>query len=72
MVVREMNNGPNRREANDDVRSPCVGICALDDDDVCVGCFRTGMEICRWGEMTKDEKNVVMNNVRKREEKSYF
>lgn len=29
-------------------QSPCVSICALDQDDVCMGCFRTGEEITDW------------------------
>ncbi len=31
------------------VESPCVRKCTLDDDDVCVGCFRSIDEICAWG-----------------------
>ncbi|WP_309674680.1 DUF1289 domain-containing protein, partial [Pseudomonas sp.] len=30
------------------VLSPCVNICALDDDDICTGCQRTVDEITRW------------------------
>ena len=29
------------------VKSPCVSLCALDIDDVCMGCQRTGQEISR-------------------------
>ncbi len=29
-------------------QSPCVSICALDENDVCQGCFRTGPEITDW------------------------
>lgn len=53
-----------------DVRSPCVSICALDVDDVCIGCFRTGMEIARWGVMGRDEKLATLDLVRLRERKS--
>ena len=28
--------------------SPCVRKCTLDDDDICVGCFRHIDEICAW------------------------
>jgi hypothetical protein len=38
------------------VKSPCVNICALDDDDVCTGCQRTVEEITRWSRMTNDER----------------
>lgn len=43
----------------DIVPSPCVSICALDADDVCVGCFRTGREISQWGRMSADQQREV-------------
>ncbi|WP_165856621.1 DUF1289 domain-containing protein [Marinobacter sp. JSM 1782161] len=51
------------------VRSPCVGVCALDADDMCVGCQRTGDEITRWFDMTNDERREVMKKVAVREER---
>lgn len=34
------------------VASPCVSICALDEQDICTGCQRTAGEITRWGGWT--------------------
>ena len=31
------------------VASPCIRKCTLDDDDICVGCFRSMDEIYAWG-----------------------
>ncbi len=42
------------------VASPCVQVCALDDDDICTGCQRTAAEITRWGRMTNDERREVL------------
>ncbi|MFA0813599.1 DUF1289 domain-containing protein [Microbulbifer epialgicus] len=42
------------------VKSPCISVCALNDDDVCEGCFRSGMEISRWGSMNNDERRAVL------------
>ena len=42
------------------VTSPCVNICALDDDDVCTGCQRTVAEISRWSRMTNLERRAVL------------
>ena len=42
------------------VASPCVCVCALDDDDICVGCQRSGEEITRWGRMDNAERRVVL------------
>lgn len=52
--------------------SPCVGICALDENDVCVGCFRTGEEISEWGGMSNVEKRSVLASVEEREKSSYI
>ncbi|WVM87817.1 DUF1289 domain-containing protein [Halopseudomonas pachastrellae] len=42
------------------VRSPCVSICALDDNDICTGCQRSGMEIATWGRMNDDQRREVL------------
>ncbi len=42
------------------VLSPCVGICSLDDDGLCLGCHRTSAEIARWPQMNDDERLRLM------------
>ena len=42
------------------VRSPCVSICALDEDDICTGCQRSGMEIATWGRMSEVQRRDVL------------
>ncbi|MEK9767240.1 MAG: DUF1289 domain-containing protein, partial [Thalassolituus sp.] len=49
------------------VTSPCVSICALDENDVCLGCYRTGQEITDWGAMDNEQRQKVMQNVAERE-----
>jgi predicted Fe-S protein YdhL (DUF1289 family) len=45
------------------VLSPCVGVCALDDDGLCLGCHRTSAEIARWIQMNDDERLRLMEDV---------
>jgi predicted Fe-S protein YdhL (DUF1289 family) len=45
------------------VLSPCVGVCALDDDGLCLGCHRTSAEIARWIHMSDDERLRLMEDV---------
>ena len=47
-------------DAERPVASPCVSICALDDDDICTGCQRTVAEITRWSRMTNAERRDVL------------
>lgn len=42
------------------VSSPCVNICALDEQDICTGCQRSVAEISRWGRMDNDERRQVL------------
>ena len=43
------------------LKSPCVSICALNEDDVCVGCYRTGNEISHWGSYDNDQRREVLS-----------
>lgn len=52
------------------VKSPCINICCLDEQDICSGCYRSGNEISRWGAMSNDERRQVMKNVIEREQNS--
>ena len=44
----------------DSIKSPCVDICALDERDICIGCYRTADEITFWTQMNNEEKNSVL------------
>jgi len=52
------------------VPSPCVNVCALGLDDLCIGCFRTGQEIANWGSLSDEERLEVLRQVSEREEQS--
>ncbi len=49
--------------------SPCVSICVLNDEDICVGCYRSGTEISRWGHMNNAEKRDVHTSMQQRARK---
>ena len=42
------------------VESPCVRNCCLDDNDICVGCYRSLVEITRWSLVDDDEKALIL------------
>jgi hypothetical protein len=48
--------------------SPCVQICALDEQDICIGCQRSAEEITRWGRMDNAERRAVLLRCRQRTE----
>ncbi|OEC37427.1 hypothetical protein SAMN05216600_102418 [Pseudomonas cuatrocienegasensis] len=50
------------------VASPCVHVCALDEDDICIGCQRNVAEITRWGRMDNPERREVLQRCHQRAE----
>ncbi len=42
------------------ITSPCTSICSLNEDDICVGCYRTSTEIRRWSSLGNDERLDVL------------
>lgn len=59
--------GTEIQSASRQVKSPCINICCLDNEDVCSGCYRTGDEIMQWGRATNEERKNIMENVAQRE-----
>jgi len=43
--------------------SPCVNICELDSDFVCIGCGRTIDEVLKWLEYTDEQKKAVLDRI---------
>lgn len=43
-----------------ELASPCIRNCCLDDDDICVGCFRSLSEILKWSEASDVEKEQIL------------
>jgi predicted Fe-S protein YdhL (DUF1289 family) len=48
------------------VESPCIKLCALNADDVCVGCGRTRAEIGAWSTLQDATKEAVNRRARQR------
>ena len=50
--------------SDDDVPSPCVRICVVDETrDVCRGCYRTLDEISRWASYTSEQKFALLEEL---------
>ena len=49
------------------IPSPCVDVCVLNADDLCIGCYRTGDEISLWWAMGDAEKKDVYERIKVRE-----
>lgn len=48
------------------VKSPCVYVCCLDDQDICVGCQRSGAEITEWGRASNERRREILRSCENR------
>lgn len=61
MANKNINTDAGNQSCIDNpVDSPCIGVCVLDMEDVCEGCFRSMDEISRWSSMTPDAQREVI------------
>ncbi len=60
---RAGSNKPNKPAVTP---SPCVSICALNDEGFCIGCYRDGNEIRLWNTYNEDQKRQVLNSCQRR------
>ncbi|ASP48024.1 DUF1289 domain-containing protein [Cognaticolwellia beringensis] len=52
----------------EDVASPCVRNCCLNEQDVCLGCFRHIDEIMAWRQLDVATKKGVLNKCQQRQQ----
>lgn len=46
--------------------SPCIASCKLNNDKVCIGCFRHIDEIVDWNKKTDEQHAVIFNLIAQR------
>lgn len=52
------------------IPSPCVSICSMNEEDLCVGCHRTSREIREWMLMEDAERSEVIEAAFQRAKKN--
>ena len=55
----------------EDIVSPCIGVCSMNEAGLCAGCYRTVEEIREWWNMSDAERDAVMNTLSEREESTF-
>jgi len=53
------------------VPSPCVRNCCLDNDDICLGCYRSITEIMGWSAADNRQRNEILLRCRVRRDQSH-
>ena len=48
------------------VITPCISQCKLDDNDICIACYRTASEISDWMYKSEDEQIDIVIRCKKK------
>ena len=51
------------------VKSPCIEVCSLNNEDVCIGCHRTANEIIEWFSAPNERKREILAAIDQRRSK---
>lgn len=50
--------------AAEPVASPCVGVCQLNDEELCLGCGRSLAEIAEWSAASEQRRRDILDRAR--------
>jgi len=53
-------------QPKDEVQSPCIENCCLNDEKICQGCFRSIVEISQWSQMKDKIRLDVLHKAENR------
>ncbi len=42
------------------IATPCTGVCTLNKEKICIGCFRTNTEIAQWRASNDDVRRDII------------
>lgn len=48
------------------VPSPCIGLCRLNEQRLCIGCYRTIEEITGWRDRSEHDKAAIVRCIEER------
>ena len=56
-------------DAKQPVKSPCIEVCSLDNEEICIGCYRTADEIIEWFSAPNERKREILSEIDQRRSK---
>lgn len=52
-----------------DIDKPCIRKCCLNEDDICLGCFRTYNDMLVWRKASTQDKKEMLQQAEERKKK---
>jgi predicted Fe-S protein YdhL (DUF1289 family) len=56
-------------QSQDNIASPCIRNCCLNEEDICLGCFRSITEIINWTQVDEKTRWRFLKNAQDRQAK---
>jgi predicted Fe-S protein YdhL (DUF1289 family) len=56
-------------QSQDNIASPCIRNCCLNEEDICLGCFRSITEIINWTQVDEKIRRRFLKNAQDRQAK---
>ncbi len=53
-------------QLSDKIRNPCIRNCCLNEEDICLGCFRSLHEITDWHQQDRAGRQRILRNAENR------
>ena len=50
----------------DEIQSPCISVCQMNEENICVGCFRNLAEIRTWFQADEKTKQQILEQAEQR------
>jgi predicted Fe-S protein YdhL (DUF1289 family) len=57
---------PPENSSQDAVESPCIDVCAVNPNGICLGCYRSLDEIACWSSVTDETRREIKRSAEKR------
>ena len=54
-----------------DINEPCIKKCSLNEDEICLGCFRTFKDMCMWNKSSIEDKKIMLQKAEMRKKKQH-
>ena len=53
-------------QSNEPVVSPCIGVCELNSEEICLGCGRSLQDIAAWSAASESTRAVIVQQAHAR------
>jgi predicted Fe-S protein YdhL (DUF1289 family) len=53
------------------INNPCIRLCTLSEQDICIGCGRLIIEIKEWASYTDEQRTAILKRLENKQDTTY-